>query len=68
MAMRRVMGEAYICDFKGSYLGAFWRNYTTCKYVESAGTGRVCEISAGGDGRREEVFFFNGSGKVVANA
>lgn len=62
------MGEAYISDLEGSYLWAFWRNYTTCKFVEPAGTGKGSEVRAGEGEVEGEVFFFNGSGKVKGKA
>jgi fatty acid desaturase len=65
-AMRKVMGKAYISDFEGSYLAAFWRNYTTCKFVEPAATGETEEIGESDRDMKEEVYFFNGSGKVLA--
>jgi len=44
--MRTVMGNAYIADMESSYLGAWWRNYRTLRWVENR--------EAEGDG----VFFF----------
>jgi len=45
-AMRTVMGSSYIADMESSYLGAWWRNYRTLRWVENR--------EAEGDG----VFFF----------
>jgi fatty acid desaturase len=67
VAMRRVMGRAYISDFEGSYLAAFWRNYTTCKFVEPV-MGKGEAKTEGTEEGGVEVYFFNGSGKVVGKA
>jgi fatty acid desaturase len=67
VAMKKVMGEAYISDFEGSYLAAFWRNYRTCSYVEPVmgkGEGKT-ESREKGEG---DVFFFHGSGNVGGKA
>jgi hypothetical protein len=67
VAMRKVMGRAYISDFEGSYLAAFWRNYTTCKFVEPA-MGKGEAKTEGREGGEREVYFFNGSGKMEGKA
>ncbi len=66
--MRKVMGDAYISDLEGSYLAAFWRNYTTCKFVEPAATGVASGRGPAEDQAKDEVYFFNGSGKVIGRA